>query len=200
MAQPDFYRLLNQQEKDLATAVFGNTLPPWPHMGIGNGLGVDGAPWTSDGVFIHGVDYPPTPEVQYAMNLGNVANRGLTSTGPTLGLLCADFGQIRALFIHEMTHVWQYYNDSGVMRSAIWARSPFGAGYDYTLGSPWDSYNKEQQASIVEHWLKNGQKKTDDRYPYIRLVIRSGKIEYPRRLTLDELKRDLADLQRRHLD
>lgn len=124
----------------------------------------------------------------------------MTSNGPTLGLLCANYGTISALFIHEMTHVWQYRNDSGVMRSAIWARSPFGAGYDYKLGKPWDDYNKEQQAHIVEDWYTNGRLKSDDRYPYVRLVIRSGRIDFPRTLTLDELKRDLADLRRRNLD
>ncbi|HEY6982507.1 MAG TPA: hypothetical protein VH499_16260 [Reyranella sp.] len=86
------------------------------------------------------------------------------------------------------------------MRSAIWARSPFGAGYDYKLGKPWDDYNKEQQAHIVEDWYTNGRLKSDDRYPYVRLVIRSGRIDFPRTLTLDELKRDLADLRRRNLD
>jgi hypothetical protein len=200
MRRPTFYRLLNLDEQQLASDVFGRTLPPWHQIGIGNGLGAGGDPWTSDGILISGVGYPQTPNVAYAVNIGDVASQKLTSTGPTFGLLCDDYGRICDLFIHEMTHVWQYYNDSGVMRSSIWARSPFGAGYGYTKGKSWESYNKEQQAHIVQDWHNHGGTKTDDLYPYIRLVIRSGRIEHPRRLNLDELTRDVLDLRQRGLD
>lgn len=203
MSRPEFYRLLNEKEKNLAIEVFGRTLPPWEEIGIGNGLGAGGRPWTSDGFYISGVGYPQTPDVKYALNLGNVAHLDLTLTGPTYGWLCDDFGRICDLFIHEMTHVWQMFNQSSaVMVRSAWAQE-FGAGYEYRPGDSWDSYNVEQQAHIVEDW--NHYKKispllAEDRYPYVRLVVRSGRLDYPRGLTLEELKKDLQSLRDRHLD
>lgn len=59
----------------------------------------------------------------------------------------ADLGS-QALFIHEMTHVWQH--QSGLflpLRRMPWAR------YDYafTPGRPLASYGIEQQAMLVQH-------------------------------------------------
>jgi hypothetical protein len=80
---------------------------------------------------------------------------------PKGNLYCADFceGHLneQALFIHEMTHVWQ------VSRSGRWwlimMRHPF-CRYDYTLtpGKPFNRYGIEQQAEIVRHafQLRNG--------------------------------------------
>lgn len=71
---------------------------------------------------------------------------------PNGGLWCADFAAqplpLRALFVHEMTHVWQV--QSGL--NLVWRRPPF-ARYRYTLaaGKPFGAYGIEQQAMIVEH-------------------------------------------------
>jgi hypothetical protein len=40
----------------------------------------------------------------------------------------------------------------------------------------------------------------EERYPYVRLVIRSGRLTFPRGLDLVALKKDLQDLRARHLD
>lgn len=73
---------------------------------------------------------------------------------PQSGLYCDDFCasplNIRAHFIHEMTHAWQ------AQRSGKWflplMRHPF-CRYDYVMkpGKPFVRYGLEQQAEIVRH-------------------------------------------------
>ena len=71
---------------------------------------------------------------------------------PDSGLWCDDFAAAplpcRALFVHELTHVWQV--QSGL--NLLVRRLPF-ARYRYRLraGKPLTAYGIEQQASIVEH-------------------------------------------------
>ena len=200
--RPDFARVLDKNEQALAQKVFGPTLPSWDSIAITNGLGVGGAPWTNDGPFFTGSN-PMVPNMRYAINVGSVAFNDLTSPLPTLGLLCDNFGRICDLFVHEMTHVWQMFNDSNwIMVRSFWAQK-FGAGYEYTPGDSWDSYNVEQQAHIVEDWHKYKDSVpmlAEDRYPYVRLVIRAGHIRFPRGLDLAALKKDLQSLRDRHLD
>jgi hypothetical protein len=63
-----------------------------------------------------------------------------------------DFGEaslnLQALFLHEMTHVWQY--QSGIFLPL--RRHPF-CRYDYVLrpGWPFKRYGLEQQAEIIRH-------------------------------------------------
>ena len=66
----------------------------------------------------------------------------------------------QSLFIHEMTHVWQYQNKVlAPMVEAIKLNVKFAfnytAAYDYTLDGKKDliDYNMEQQASIVQDWF-----------------------------------------------
>jgi hypothetical protein len=99
-------------------------------------------------------------------------------------------GDVSDLLIHEMTHVWQYWHGFGVKVSSIWANT-FGAGYDFTPGDPWDDYNAEQQATIVEKWHKRGRKKDDVLYPYITEVIWAHGDQSRRKMTLAELKNTL---------
>lgn len=202
-SRPDFARVLDKSEQDLARSVFGPTLPSWDSIAITNGLGASGRPWTNDGPFFTGSN-SMVPGMRYAINVGSVVFSDLTSTGPSLGILCGNFGRICDLFVHEMTHVWQAFNDSNwTMARSAWAQSWFGAGYDYTPGDSWDSYNVEQQAHIVEDWHKYKDRYptlAEDRYPYVRLVVRSGRLGFPRGLDLATLKKDLQDLRARHLD
>lgn len=74
---------------------------------------------------------------------------------PKGGLYCECFGDAqimtKALFIHEMVHVWQ--RQQGIFLPL--ARHPF-CRYDYSLkpGWPLTRYGIEQQAEIVKHaWL-----------------------------------------------
>ena len=74
---------------------------------------------------------------------------------PRGGLFCDDFCKAspsdQALFIHEMTHVWQY--QKGIFLPL--KRHPF-CRYDYSLKPGWalERYGIEQQAEIVKHtWM-----------------------------------------------
>jgi hypothetical protein len=202
--RPDFYRLLNPKERTLATRVFGQSLPPWEQIGIGNGIGRNGDPWTYHGFFVTGAGYPQTPSVRYAINIGIVASHDLTSPRETIVLLNGDYGRISDLFIHEMTHVWQYAQGIAVARRSVGSR--IGAGYDYDFGGAWGDYNVEQQAHMVENWHKRGMRKKDQLYPYIRLVVQAMRIgrtdmnRYAAGLEYEELFNTLSDLQRRGLD
>lgn len=78
---------------------------------------------------------------------------------PDSGLFCDDFFSsklsLQALFIHEMTHVWQH--QQGVFLPL--ARHPFSSyKYDLVPGKPFARYGIEQQAEIVSHvfLLKQG--------------------------------------------
>jgi hypothetical protein len=80
---------------------------------------------------------------------------------PKTDLFCEEFCNrnmtVQALFIHEMTHVWQY--QSGIFLAL--KRHPF-CRYDYSLKPGWtlSRYGLEQQAEIVKHvfLLRNGVK------------------------------------------
>jgi hypothetical protein len=168
MRKPSFYRLLNPPEQLLVTRVFGNTLPPWVEIGIGDGLGFGGAPWASTG----NAGYPQTPNVRYMINVGDLAAHNLTSPNGTSAVLGDSYGTICGLLLHEMTHIWQYFRGEGVVLGKIHAETL--GGYDFEVGAPWNDYNTEQQASIVETWHDRGGKETDELFPYIRDVVRKG--------------------------
>ncbi len=82
---------------------------------------------------------------------------------PNSGLWRDDFSTqvlpLRALLVHELTHVWQV--QTGV--NLILQRRPF-ARYRYELvaDKPFAAYGIEQQASIVEDWYRAREQGTDD--------------------------------------
>lgn len=92
-----------------------------------------------------------------------MAPRGHIHFHPLGKSYCDDFAQgsinQKALFIHEMTHVWQTQTRGDWY--LILNRMPW-ATYDYALkpGWPLEKYGIEQQARIVEHafLLRNGYK------------------------------------------
>lgn len=89
-----------------------------------------------------------------------MAPRGHIHFHPAGTLYCPDFCAAevsdQGLFIHEMTHVWQY--QAGI--NLLLRRHPF-CRYSYTLkpGWPLARYGIEQQAEIVRHFfmLREGQ-------------------------------------------
>lgn len=92
-----------------------------------------------------------------------MAPRGHIHFHPDGNAYCDDFATApltrQALFIHEMTHVWQ--TQTRGKWYLITRRMPW-ATYDYTLqpGWPLSRYGIEQQARIVEHafLLRKGAK------------------------------------------
>lgn len=81
-----------------------------------------------------------------------MAPRGTIHFHPRCDFYCDDFANaplnIRALFIHEMVHIWQH--QQGI--SLILRRHPF-CRYDYAIkpGQPFRNYGLEQQAELVRH-------------------------------------------------
>ena len=186
--------------------VFGLPFPYLDTVGIGDGLGYNGQPWTdTTPLFDPGL----SKQLTYQINIGDAAREDLTSKKLAAGCFVRDInGTVSDLLIHEMTHVWQYYTRGGITgRFSVWASSAVAPDSSYSpvpggsWGS-WDSLDVELQASIVEQWYHNGERKPDFWYPYIRLVLQSRghALTYASGLTLNELNRDLASLRVRNVD
>ena len=105
--------------------------------------------------------------------------------GPEVFREGADSPGARHTFVHELTHVWQGYH--GFLGWEYMAQSMLAQGYailtkgsrhrayDYKPGAPWDSYNVEQQALIVQDWFAGGMKTDDPRFHYVQDHIRAGR-------------------------
>lgn len=116
--------------------------------------------------------FSPNPGIaaSYVINIGlNGFIRGMTSTVDQ-----------RATLVHELTHVWQgahglicsdFMYESVTHQVIGWIQGT--DPYAYRPGLPWDDYNVEQQAQIVEEWFKRGERTSDPLYPYIRDHIRT---------------------------
>jgi hypothetical protein len=121
-------RLLTPAEIALALSVFGDAI-------------------NYDAVKVFARKWWPFQHRQMAM-----APDGNLWFAPKGSLYCDDFCERgidrQGLFIHEMTHVWQY--QQGV--NLILKRHPF-CRYDYALKPGWTltQYGLEQQAEIVRH-------------------------------------------------
>ena len=154
-------RGLSSAEIALATSVFQTSLPAWRRIKITDGLGP-----------IPTYDNPFTEEALglFVLNLGPDIY-----PDASLARVLPGFGVYRNIFIHEMTHVWQYYHGYWVVLRSFWANT-LGRGYDYTVeaSDAWDDYNVEQQAALVEGWFGDGMSRTDDRFVFIEKIIREG--------------------------
>ncbi len=179
MKKVTFTRHLKGGEIILADSVFQGTLPPWSEIGITNGLGKGDTVWThpKEAVpFLGAIRVP----FKYYINFGNAADRDLSTAGSLekyvpgypKGLQTPD------VFIHELTHVWQYSREganwASVAARCIYAQE-IGSGYSYTAGDPWSDYNFEQQAQIVEDWNERSQNEEDSLFPYINYIIRRNR-------------------------
>ena len=90
----------------------------------------------------------------------------------------------RKTFIHELTHVWQGHHStfswSYMVNSmlsqgrALIVHRDRDRAYDFEAGCRWDSYNVEQQASMVEKWFEEGMRPEHELYTYIAENIRAG--------------------------
>ena len=176
---PSKVRTISPLEYQIASGVFGATLPYPSRILVTDAAGMNGRPFTIPTSLIPTV-LGMTPvtflpgaiagylgsvlNLAYLMNVGNSYN--------TLGS-----GDQR-LLVHEMTHVWQGKNSTFAMSyvfGSVLNQAMHGSGaYSYTAGQPWKSYNAEQQATIVEDWFRTGQPKSGALYPYIVNHVQKG--------------------------
>ena len=202
MRRPTFYRKMNKREELYAWNAFWGTLPPGNQIGIGDGLGFGDRPWTDTGSDPDsGMTF-----MAFQINLGDMATMDLTSTAYFGG-----FGRICDTFIHELTHVWQYYHGDFVKTSSVAAqaweflttdlvitrqgirREVTHDAYEYRpldRSKSWNDYNAEQQAHIVEDW-NYSRAKNNELYPFISEVIRSHGDPKARSQSLNELRSHL---------
>jgi hypothetical protein len=167
-------RLLNQEEEDLARQVFEEQLP-YGRINIAN-------------FFLPGNE---GVAVTVASGTALIPVKSLTDYtiyfGPQVYTEGAHGPRTRHTFIHELTHVWQghhaafsweYMVGSMIAQGrALVVHGDRNKAYEYDLSGPdpWDSYNVEQQANIVEDWFAGGMDETDPRYVYIKDHIRAGR-------------------------
>lgn len=149
-------RPLTAAEFDLAFTVFGRSLP-YAAVRVGDQTMPGGTRWAEC-----------TWNCRYVLHLGPAGYADATADA--------------AVLVHELVHVWQGYH--GVIPWAYMARSLWcqlvararhgdrGAAYRYQPGLPWNCYNVEQQASLVEDWYAYGMSEEDPRYGYVRDEIR----------------------------
>jgi len=214
MRRPNYYRQMTSSEEQYAWGVFQGTLPPANQIGIGDGWGLGDRPWTdkawnpapgTPGIPTGWKPQANMPFMAYAVNLGDMAKMDLTSTQVYPG-----FGRVCDTFIHELTHVWQYYHGDWVKLSSVKAQAweviteitapieltpkglKVGKAFDAYGYRPldhsksWDDYNSEQQAHIVEDW--NWKRDVNSElYPFIAGVIRRQGAKRGRSASLDEL-------------
>lgn len=170
------FRALRQTEIDLAREVFHQTLPPLDLVGVTDGLGMDGTIWTLDRWTLDALQSGPPKtldRLRYFLNVGDAVRWDLTSSNSLYVAVNGYKDRARDVFVHEMTHVWQFHRGDSVKVRSIYAQH-VGAGYQFTRGAPFEDYNVEQQASIVEKW--NEERKdsgeNDELFPYIHYIIR----------------------------
>jgi hypothetical protein len=166
-------RALRQVEIDLAKTVFFETLP-YNRILIGDGFSlIGGSAWmeSADMPGIGTGDY-------YVLHMGGVGYQDCTATAKIYGE--GNDRQVKTVFIHELTHVWQAFHGRWVFSNSMFSQACAIAttgdrsnAYSYESGLEWSDYNVEQQASIVEDWFVGGKREDIVLYEYIRDHIRN---------------------------
>lgn len=159
-------RHLTDVEKDLARTVFEETLP-YGAIYLSNGLGLGRRAYT----------------IPHPLHIGSY----VIHIGPEIFPDATDSSKIMfdqtgdAIFIHELTHVWQGVNRltplNYIVDSVYHQVRDGDHAYDLDnadIGTKaWGKFNAEQQAMIVENWYVAGRSESDAAFPYVRDHIRT---------------------------
>jgi hypothetical protein len=166
---PPLYRerLLTDDEKNLARAVFEKTLP-YGAIYLSNGVGLGGRAYTIP---------HPAHVGSYVIHIGPAIFKDATDSSVVEWSQPGD-----AVFIHELTHVWQGVHRKtpfDYMVDSVYNQIRYGASAyevkDSDIGTKkWSDFTAEQQAMIVEDWYIDGSSTTDKRFKYITENIRAG--------------------------
>ena len=167
-SSPYAERLLTDAEKDLARQVFEEALP-YEAIYLSNGLGLGQRAYTIP---------HPLHLGSYLIHIGDATFPDATDSSIIVLGQTAD-----AVFIHELTHVWQGANRRHAfdyVLDSVYNQLRFGShAYDLNrddVGNRgWGEFNAEQQAMIVENWYVAGMSENDDAFTYIKDNIRARK-------------------------
>lgn len=159
-------RLMTDAEKNLARQVFEETLP-YEAIYLSNGLGLGQRAYT----ILH-----PLHLGSYVIHIGKETFPDATNASVIVLGQTAD-----AVFIHELTHVWQGVNRRHAfdyILDSVYNQFRFGShAYDLNqddVGKKgWGEFNAEQQAMIVQNWYVAGMSESDDAFIYIKDNIRA---------------------------
>jgi len=188
------YRLLSANEIIWAKSVFDTSLP------YGNIYLADGYLPANHDVAVTVMSYSGGGNsIEPALETPRVQNFSIY-WGPDIYKRGADVvPNSLDTFIHELTHVWQGYNEKAIfnymirsMTSQGWAIARHldrNQAYEYDANNylKWSDYNVEQQGNIVRDWFSGwnlrpnrGNRSTSDpRFVYIDKVIRAGNPNAP---------------------
>jgi hypothetical protein len=165
-SSPYAERLLTDAEKDLARLVFEETLP-YGAIYLSNGLGLQRRAYTIP---------HPLHLGSYVIHFGPEGFPNATDSSIVILGQTAD-----AVFIHELTHVWQGVNRRHAFDyifDSVYNQLRFGS-HSYDLNQEdvgkksWDKFNAEQQAMIVENWYAAGMSESDAAFTYIKDNVRA---------------------------
>lgn len=159
------FRELAAGEIAIAKQVFKETIP-YDQIMISDGLGGGDRPFT----------LPTSVPATALFNVGEgkyVIHAGDGYYG--MSFLEED----KQTLIHELAHVWQGEHSShswDYVLGSVWSQALSDDAYKYDKNrlGPWDDYNPEQQAKIVEDWFADGMKEgeeEDRRFYYIKKYI-----------------------------
>jgi hypothetical protein len=159
-------RLLTEDEKNLARKVFEETLP-YGTIYLSNGLGLGRRAYTIP---------HPLHIGSYVIHVGKDIFKDATDSSNVMFNQTGD-----AIFIHELTHVWQGVNRSFafsyIFDSLYHQAKDRSKAYNVNAADigtkKWKDFNAEQQGQIVEAWYVAGMLETDPAFTYIRDNIRT---------------------------
>ena|SRR2546421_1211790 len=159
-------RLLTDAEKNLARQVFEETVP-YGAVYLSNGLGLKRRAYTIP---------HPLHLGSYVIHIGEQTFPDATNSSIVVLGQSAD-----AVFIHELTHVWQGANRRHALDyifDSVYHQIREGShAYDLNQAEvgkkSWGEFNAEQQAMIVENWYAAGMSEGDDAFTYIKNNIRA---------------------------
>jgi len=170
----DNSRLMTTLEFALIKRVFRTArLPRLDELPIADGVNHQGGAWTDS---------------DYQINVGPRLFAG------DLSVLEPD------TLVHEMTHVWQYFNGTLTKAHAAFAQIRAGMGgftddlYKYDLDGSWYDMGFEGQAQMVEDWYTMGMKEEGYRYFFVKNIVWSGN-KAAERQTRIELVLQGADME-----
>ncbi len=185
MRLPTKARFLSEQEYKIANDIFGSHLPSRKRIIVTNAEGFDGRAFTIPFsliliLFLSGVAFSfglmQGLVVSICTLLASSLNIGyLMNVGRAYSTL---HSANQALLIHEVTHVWQgkkaFFSVSYVLKSCLHQILKGRKAYFYELGKNWDKYSVEQQAQIIEDWIKSGKPEVGYLWHYVKENVKEN--------------------------